>query len=254
MRLAIGSKWPLGLTPVLICTLALTACGLFGGGPGSTAQSTSTGDSASSITVDSTSEAGASGTPADAAGGTPAANATPGTAGVDVTPKEVTVGGVTLSLSLAPARHMFGEQSVITPDPSQQQPQDATKTQSRGSVVFSDGMLQVANNIDSTQAPPTDSAQGIIRHVVVQVKTKDRGQPVPYLSLTMDVLLDGRPVIFDQGLAPMAAVDANPPQLYYGNNVKFTQRGTYQVFIRTQRNPLLGKDQPPAAQFNLTIR
>jgi hypothetical protein len=42
--------------------------------------------------------------------------------------------------------------------------------------------------------------------------------------------------------------------VYYGNNLKLTQRGTYQVFIRLQPSALLGKDQPQAAQFNLVVR
>jgi hypothetical protein len=52
----------------------------------------------------------------------------------------------------------------------------------------------------------------------------------------------------------MVAADQASPSLYYGNNVRFPQKGSYQVFVRMQRNPLIGADQPPAAQFNLVLR
>ncbi len=184
-----------------------------------------------------------------------AVTSTPGgNAAAEVSPGDVTVGSVTLSFSLQPARHMFDMASAADlPSPEQQQ-QDRSRVQTKGSAVFAGGMLKVANNIDPSQNPPADSPQAIVRHVVLQVKDRSSGQVIPYLAVTMDVLLDGRPAIFDQALAPMVAVDSDSPQLYYGNNVKFPGRGTYQVFIRMQRHPLLGPDQPQAAQFNLTIR
>lgn len=180
---------------------------------------------------------------------TPGGNAT-----AEVSPGDVTVGNVTLSLSLQPARHMFEMTSAADLPSLEQQAQDKSRVQAKGSAVFAGGMLKVANNIDPSQNPPADSPQAIVRHVVLQVKDRASGQVVPYLAVTMDVLLDGRPAIFDQALAPMVAVDSDSPKLYYGNNVKFPGRGTYQVFIRMQRHPLLGPDQSQAAQFNLTIR
>jgi len=193
-------------------------------------------------------------TPAATARGHPPA--TPGgsiAVDIEVTPGYVAVGAVTLSLALEPARHMFDQAAVLNADPAQQG-QDTAKTQNAGSFILAGGMTRVTNNLDPSQAAPPDMPQAIIRHVVVQVKTADRDQPVSYLALTMDVLLDGRPVLFDQSLAPLVTDDKDAPRLYYGNNVKFPQAGVYQVFIRTQRSPVLGKEQPPAAQFNLTLR
>jgi hypothetical protein len=184
---------------------------------------------------------------------------TPGSANVDVTPTDVTVAGVVLSLRLDTARHMF-EPAVASavgsnPDPAASggdQNKDKDK-ENVGSAVFPGGMLRVVGNFDAAQGAPADAPNAIIRHVVLTAKTKDGGQVVPYQSVSIDVLLDGRPVIFDQALVPMVMVDKDPRQLYYGNNIKLPQRGTYQVFVRLARNPLLGADQPPAAQFNLTV-
>jgi hypothetical protein len=69
----------------------------------------------------------------------------------------------------------------------------------------------------------------------------------------MDVLLDGHPVSFGLPAVPMVETDTDP-HLYYGNNIKLGQRGTYQVFVRVNRNLLMGKDQPQAAQFNVAVR
>ncbi len=241
-----------------LCALTLAACG------GQSAdQSTS---SAQPPFAPPSGESRAAASPTNARGATPtvglitplsASNATPGaSATASISPRSVTTGNVTLDLSLEPARHMFAEASTGgTSSAPQPTPSGGSndKNTSAGSVVFAGGMVGATNNIDAAQAPPADSAQAIIRHVVVHVRSKN-GQPVPYLNLTMDLLLDGHPVAYDQALEPMAAVDRNPPQFYYGNNVKFPQRGTYQVFIRMEPNPLLGKGQPAAAQFNLTLR
>jgi hypothetical protein len=69
----------------------------------------------------------------------------------------------------------------------------------------------------------------------------------------MDMLLDGRPMTSGLRVEPMVAAEASTPQLYYGNNIKLTQRGTYQVFVRIQPNALLRKNPPPAAQFNVDV-
>jgi hypothetical protein len=115
-------------------------------------------------------------------------------------------------------------------------------------------MVGITNNIDPSQAPAADSAQSIVRHVVVHVRTKNGGQSLSYLGVSLDLLLDGHPVLYDQPLEPMTAVDQNSLQFYYGNNVKFPQPGTYQVFIRIQPNPMLGSTPPQAAQFNVILR
>ncbi|HEY8475493.1 MAG TPA: iron transporter [Chloroflexota bacterium] len=200
-------------------------------------------------------------TTAPRGGGTavPASPGTPGAQGnVEVAPGEVAVGNVILSLSLQPARHMFEYRTALTTDPTQkpqgsqlQPPQQQQPP--RGSAVFGGGMLKVTNNLDPSQNPPADAPEGMLRHVVVQVKDRASGQFIPYVDVSVDVLLDGRPTIFDQALVPMVAVDGDAPQPYYGNNIRFPSRGRYQVFIRLQRHPLLGQDQPPAAQFNVTF-
>jgi uncharacterized protein involved in high-affinity Fe2+ transport len=77
---------------------------------------------------------------------------------------------------------------------------------------------------------------------------------VPYLSVNMDVLLDGHPIAFGVPVVPMVATEGAPGQLYYGNNLRLSQRGTYQVFVRLPRNALLGVTQPDAAQFNVIVR
>jgi len=117
-----------------------------------------------------------------------------------------------------------------------------------------DGLLSLTNNLDASQPAPADQPQAMIRHINVQVRTSEGGNPVPYLSVSMDLLLDGHPITSGLPVKPMVAAESTAPQLYYGNNLKLTQRGTYQVFIRLQPGPLLGKDQPQAAQFNVVVR
>jgi hypothetical protein len=67
------------------------------------------------------------------------------------------------------------------------------------------------------------------------------------------VLLDGHPVVSNVPLLAMVDAEATPAQLYYGNNVKLTQRGDYQFFVRVLPSALLGKDPVPAAQFNVAV-
>jgi uncharacterized protein involved in high-affinity Fe2+ transport len=136
-------------------------------------------------------------------------------------------------------------------DPSQPTP-TTVDGPSRGAVVLND-MLRVSNNMDPSQALPPDTAQAVVRHVAVQIRMGDASQAVPYLGVSLDVLLDGHPVTFGQAVVPMVAADASTPRLYYGNNMRLGQRGTYQVFVRVSRTALLGKDQPQAAQFNVTV-
>jgi hypothetical protein len=116
-----------------------------------------------------------------------------------------------------------------------------------------DGLLSLSNNLDPSQPAPADQAQAIIRHINLQVRSTNGGTSVPYLTVSMDLLLDGHPVASGLPVKPMVAAESTTPQLYYGNNIKLTQRGTYQVFVRLQPTPVLGKDQPTAAQFNVVV-
>ena len=260
MRLPKNSFWPLGLAMMILLSVVLLACGPDTAAQSSTqAQAASTATPRNSTRVPATSKGTTATTPAATPlvpVGTP--SVTPGgSVTIKVSPASVNVGNVTLSMSVQPARHMFDEESAVTAQATQQSGQQGSgnsKVAAASSAVFPGGMLGVTNNIDASQAAPADSAQGIIRHVAVQVKTRNGNQPVPYLKLSMDILLDGHPVLYDQALEPMSETDQTPPRFYYGNNVKFPQRGTYQIFIRTQPNTLLGRGQPQAAQFNLTVR
>jgi hypothetical protein len=169
------------------------------------------------------------------------------------------VGSVVMSLAFDMPRHMRDQAAVLAGEAAQSPaPQPTAQagtlaTRSEGAVVLSD-MVRVTNNIDSTQPLPADAAQQIMRHVVVQVRTGEAGAVVPYLGLSMDLLLDGRPVLNGQAVVPMVAMGSDAPRLYYGNNIRLPQRGTYQAFVRMSRNPLLGQDPTPAAQFNLAVR
>jgi hypothetical protein len=185
-------------------------------------------------------------------------NSTPSaSANATISPREVPVGSITLDLSLAPARHMFDGSAATTNTGA---PPEATPPSNGGagslsasSAVFSGGMLGIANNIDPSQPLPADSAQSIVRHVVVHVRTNNAPASIPYLGVSLDLLLDGHPVLYDLPLEPMTAVDQNSLLYYYGNNVKFPQPGTYQLFIRIQPNPILGSNPPQAAQFNVIL-
>jgi hypothetical protein len=122
-----------------------------------------------------------------------------------------------------------------------------------GSVVLA-GMTRATNNVDPAQPVPPDTPTMMLRHAAVHVRSRD-GQPVPYLAVTMDVLLDGRPITYEQAALPMVPEEADAAgELYYGNNVRFGPRGVYQVFVRVQRSPMLGKEPPPAALFNLVLK
>jgi hypothetical protein len=206
-----------------------------------------------------------SATPSAAANPLAVASPTPSIAvAVDISPAQVAVGDVVLSLAFEPPRHMVDQTALVSADPAQQAASNgaaggaggdggAAGGTSLGAVVLSD-MVRVTNNLDPTQAVPPDAPQSIIRHAMVDVRSRDGSSAVPYLGVSMDVLLDGHPVSFGQAVVPMVTVGPDPTRLYYGNNVRLAQRGTYQVFVRLNRNPLLGKDQPQAAQFNVVVR
>jgi uncharacterized protein involved in high-affinity Fe2+ transport len=110
----------------------------------------------------------------------------------------------------------------------------------------------LTNNFTVAQPIPDDDLQSMLRHINVQIRDTG-GEAIPYLSPSLDILLDGHPVIANVPLAPMVAADGEP-QLHYGNNVKLMKRGTYQMFVRVQASPMLGKDPPPTAEFNVSVR
>jgi hypothetical protein len=208
------------------------------------------------------------------------ASTTPGVAPavVDVSPAEVQAGTLRMSMSLERARHMLDQAVASTsdPDPAHQaggsaasSTASATPTSSASSSAISassnatsagstayvlQGMLQLTNNFNPAQPIPDDQPQAMLRHVDLQIRNGTGGPAVPYLSASMDVLLDGHPVAANVPLLPMVDADAAPAQMYYGNNVKLTQRGSYQVFVRVSPNALLGKDAVPAAQFNVAVQ
>jgi hypothetical protein len=184
------------------------------------------------------------------------ANPTPAlpSATFDVSPAQVQVGGLTLSLAFEPARHMGAETATSAPDPDPAHASGASAPPAAtASSSVLDGMLQLTNNIDPSQPAPADAPQAMMRHVRVEVQSSDGGNPIPYLSASLDMLLDGRPIMSNLAVVPMVATEATTPQFYYGNNVKLAQPGTYQVFVRLQPSALLGKETPQAAQFNVVV-
>jgi hypothetical protein len=245
IRMAIGAALPLCLFLAGGCVNSGVGAGP-GLAPGASVQPASTAVSGGAPST----------TPSSAAGvgavASPSPIAAPAT--LDISPAEVRVGEMVMSLAFEPPRHMLDQAAFFkatNADPAQPTPTTLDGA-SQGSVVLND-MLRVTNNMDPSQPTPADSAQAIVRHVTVQVRTGDGSQALPYLGVSLDVLLDGHPVTFGQAVVPMVATEATTPRLYYGNNVRLAQRGTYQFFVRVSRTPLLGKDQPQAAQFNVLV-
>jgi uncharacterized protein involved in high-affinity Fe2+ transport len=175
----------------------------------------------------------------------------------DVSPSQLQVGSVTVSMGLEPARHMVAQNAALKTDPDPTHldniPTGANDTVGSTALVL-DGLLQLTNNVDPSQPVPDDQLQAMVRHVNVQIRGADLARPVPYLTTSLDMLLDGRPVISNVALEPMLAAESSSPEMYYGNNLKLTQRGTYQVFVRVQPSALLGKAPPPTAQFTVVVR
>lgn len=234
-RTALGIAFPL-------CVLMSAGCG---GAPDAQPAGTPASSSSPQPVANPVSSAIAIGSPSPVAA----------TATIDVSPAEQRVGAISMSLSFEPPRHMLDQLMALSPtnvDPAQPTPMLPDGV-SKGAFVLND-MLHVTNNMDPTQPVPADSAQAIVRHVVLQVRTGDAAQPLPYLGVTLDMLLDGHPVTFGQTVVPMVAAEALSPAFYYGNNVRLGQRGMYQVFVRLSHNALLGNDQPQAAQFNVRVR
>ena len=191
------------------------------------------------------------------------ANPSPGAAAsvvpaatITVSPSSVQTGSVTLSLTLEPARRMIADRGAQTGVQDSPTPPGAGNQQPAALTALTlDGLLKVTNNLDPSQPAPADESQSIMRHLNLQVRANDGGYAVPYLTVSLDILLDGRPVITGLSVVPMTAPDSATPQLlYYGNNVKLTQRGTYQFFVRMQPTSVLGTDPPPTAEFNVVMR
>ena len=225
--------------------LAASACVA---APGATAPS-----SAPAVTVSPV----ASPSPVAASVGTgPNGVATPALppASVDVSPAEVQAGTLSLSLSVERARHMLDQSTATASDPDAAHQANNGAASSAGSTAFVlQGLLQLTNNFNPAQQIPDDDTQSMFRHINLEIHNSAAAETVPYLTASMDVLLAGHPVISNVPLVPMVDAEAAPAQLYYGNNVKLTQRGTYQVFVRVLPNPLLGKDPLPAAQFDVAV-
>jgi hypothetical protein len=178
-----------------------------------------------------------------------------------VAPPSVQAGGVTLSLTLEPARRMIADTESQAADQPSDHPSGGAESKPADSkpaaltALTLDGLLKVTNNLDPSQPAPADDPQSMMRHLNLQIRANDGGYPVPYLSVSMDILLDGRPAISGLSVVPMTAPDSATPQLlYYGNNLKLTQRGTYQFFVRMQPTSVLGKEPPPTAEFNVIMR
>jgi hypothetical protein len=174
---------------------------------------------------------------------------------VDVSPAQVPVGQFSVSMAVEPARHMLPQTVALTsdPDPAHQASSTNSTASSSTSLVLA-GLLQLTNNVDASQPLPDDQAQSMVRHVGVEVRGGAGGASVPYLSASVDMLLDGHPVISNVALVPMVSDDSTTTeQPYYGNNLKLTQRGSYQAFVRLAPSALLGTDPPPAAQFDLVV-
>jgi hypothetical protein len=162
---------------------------------------------------------------------------------------------VTFSLVIEPARRMLAQTAVTANDPDPaHQAAAGTPALAPSTAVVLDGLLRLTNNIDPSQPEPDDQPQTMVRHVNVQIRTIDGGYAVPYLAVSVDMLLDGHPTLQNLALVPMVAKESTAQRMYYGNNVKFTQRGSYQVFVRLQPSPVLGKDQPSTVQFNVMVR
>jgi hypothetical protein len=150
---------------------------------------------------------------------------------------------------------MIADTESQTADPSSDKPVGNDAQPSALTARTLDGLLKVTNNLDPSQPVPPDDPQTVMRHLNLQIRANDGGYPVPYLSVSMDILLDGRPMISGLSVVPMTDPDSATPQLlYYGNNLKLTQRGTYQFFVRMQPSSVLGKDPPPTAEFNVVLR
>ncbi|MBI4496533.1 MAG: iron transporter [Chloroflexi bacterium] len=178
-------------------------------------------------------------------------------AGGQIEPAQTTVGDVTFSLTLAEVRHLYDAAAFVDGPGVESAPRDdqGNPKLPPGSAVLSNAR-KVTHNIDAAQKAPADpKGQGeLLRHFILKVQRGSTGELVPYLEVSMDLLRNGRPVLYDQALLPMVASGEDAANIYYGNNIAFPGKGVYQVFVRLRPNPFLGSEAPPAAQFNITFK
>lgn len=241
---------------LLITSFALSAC-QFGGAAPAPVEVTPVGADAARTTTSragaATTVAGLAATPSPAAEDTATTGAVPaGTprANIAVSPGEVALGSVVLTLAVQPAQPVYDPARVASTSGDEQK----ANAQPKGFAVLGGSALKVTNNFDSAQGAPADQPREVLRHVALQIKDKDSGQLIPHVTVSMDLLRDGRPVLQDQTLVPMVPAGGGVARLQYGNNVKFPGRGEYQVFVRFEPSPLLGAGSTGVAQFNVSIK
>ena len=244
-----SSRWAVIGVVFLILSSALSAC--------------QSGDQSTSV-QDTTVVGGA--TPSAKQGLTPAPGglqmstpdpAATGTANVDVSPNEVAMGNVVITLSVQPAQSVFDPARAAansTGGDQQQSDQQKNAAQQKGYAVLGGSGIKITNNFDGAQSPPADQPREVLRHVAVQIRDKASGQLIPYVGVSMDLLREGRPTLQDQPLIPMVQPDGGVSQMHYGNNVEFPGRGEYQIFVRMEPSPLLGSGSLGVAQFNVSIK
>jgi hypothetical protein len=182
----------------------------------------------------------------------PGPTPTGGSRNIDVTPAEVAIGSVVLTLAVQTAQAVF-DPSGSSPNSSSGEGQN-TPVPQKGYIVLGDSGTGVTNNFDAAQNPPADSPKEMLRHISVQVRDQASGQLIPYVIVSLDLLREGRPVLQDQPLVPMVQSGTDVSQMHYGNNVKIPGAGEYQVFVRMEPSPVLGPGSLGVAQFNVSIK
>lgn len=235
----------LATTAVLLLVVALVAnaCG------GSTKGATPAAADAKATASSSTPAAAVSNVFVSQAATPPA-----GSTQTNITPKEVVVGPYILRLSVGSVQHMYDADFNASASDTDNQ-QGNKQKQSKGLAVLGHKMAGVSANIDAAQQPPADKPGGeLLRQVYVQVADKKSGQFIPYLTVTMDALRDGRPAVSSQALLPMVESGKGLVSLRYANSVRFPRSGTYQVFVRVDPNPFYEGQELPYAQFNLQLK
>jgi hypothetical protein len=128
-------------------------------------------------------------------------------------------------MALEPARHMVAQNTALKVDADRAHETAGTTDSPGSTALVLNGVLQLTNNIDPSQSVPDDQPQAMFRHVNVQIRGADAGELIPYLSTSMDLLLDGRAAISNLPLEAMVAAESTPSELYYGNNLEFMQTG-----------------------------
>lgn len=260
MNLTTQTKWLVAAAILVTFSTILSACST--GGDSENQQSGSdlvdTGQSSPSGSASTSTPVRPESTTIEENEIDPEATPQPGApANVRVPTDEVTVDSLTLTLSVQPARRMVTSNtspSAATPQPQQGQNSEGAAAQQE--LVLGVQTQQISKNLDSSQSPPPDpkDEQGdYIRNVAIQVTDSTTGQVVPYLLISLDILKDGRPVRYDQGLVPAVPQGESVERMHYTNNVAFPGKGRYQLFVRIQPSPLLGNGSPPSTQFEVII-